>query len=179
MTLLYQPPSPGVGGWQEWVDTTAPACAVHAYGTCEAMRSIVQWYLDNTAAELWITETNFGAGNEVNPEAWARDELDPFLAWCAQQPRVRAALYFSWRWNEAAGLPTSTDAAACPAIVDVLRAAPAQAPPVEGGSDEDDPAALEALWDRAWALADEAEAMGQVWYGQAIKSATALSKGDP
>src|SRR4030095_11629492 len=75
------------------------------------MRSIVEWYLDNTAGECWITECNFGAGNTVDVDTWAATELVPFLDWCATQERVKTACYFAWRWDQSSTLPTSLDAA--------------------------------------------------------------------
>jgi len=109
--VLYQPPSPGVPGWQEWVALDdAPAYGVHAYGSCDQMREVVQWYLDNVAGALYVTECNFGAGNTVDVDAWAHQELAPFLDWCNQQPRVVMAAYFAWNWNESSTLPTSLNA---------------------------------------------------------------------
>jgi hypothetical protein len=108
---LYEPPSPGVPDWQAWVSLRdAPAYGVHAYGSCAQMQEVVQWYLDNVTGQLYVTECNFGAGNTVDIDVWAREELAPFLAWCNEQPRVVMAAYFAWAWNESSTLPTPLDA---------------------------------------------------------------------
>lgn len=118
--LLAMPPSPGVPGWEAWVrDIGDHAC--HAYGSCDGMRQIVEWFLANTTGAVVVTECNFGAGNTVDVDAWAHNELDPFLAWCASEPRVKACLWFAWRWDASPTLPSSVDACACPALLEVLR----------------------------------------------------------
>lgn len=109
--LLWMPPSPGFEGWQRWVLPAAPGYAVHCYGPRQVMQATVQWYLDNTAGDLFVTECNPGAGNVFDLTAWSRDHLRPFLDWCSAQPRVRMVAYFAWRWNESARLPSSVDAA--------------------------------------------------------------------
>lgn len=108
---LAMPPSPGIPGWQEWVTRDAPRLAVHAYGTLSQMQQIVNWYLANTAGELFITECNFGAGNAVDRNDWARQHLKPFLDWCGRQARVKFLSYFSFRWDQSHTLPTPVDAA--------------------------------------------------------------------
>lgn len=171
--LLYAPPSPGVPAWEEWVSPSAPAYGVHAYGSFDQMRQVVQWYLAHTAGELWLTEVNFGAGNAVDVDAWAEGELAPFLDWAAAEPRVRMVAYFAWRWNESATLPTSVDAAGT-AIETVIRD---WIPPMNGGS-EAPTFDIDAVWDQVWGVATTCEQNGFAWYGQALKSATALSKGE-
>src|SRR5690606_10041837 len=106
--------------WRDWVVRGAKRLAVHCYGTCQQMHDVVQWYLENTFGDLYITECNPGAGNTFDLAAWARDELVPFLDWCATQPRVKLVAYFAWRWDQSPTLPSSVDAANCPALVDVL-----------------------------------------------------------
>ena len=169
-TLLYQPPSPGVAGWQEWVKRDEPDYGVHAYGTSGQMRDVVQWYLDNTAGELWVTELNPGAGNTFDLDAWAGAELVPFLDWCATEPRVRLAAYFAWSWDQSASLPSSIDAkgTAVEAVLD------AWVPPMTGGTDFD----VDAVRDQVWSLAEQCEANGWAWLGQNLKAACALSKGE-
>jgi lysozyme len=108
---LAMPPSPGVPGWQEWVSPTGPY-AVHAYGSSDQMRQVVEWYLEATSEELFVTELNFGAGNVVDVDTWATVDLVAFLDWCATQPRVRFASYFCWRWRTPdSALTTPVDAA--------------------------------------------------------------------
>jgi hypothetical protein len=120
--IIYAPPSPGVPDWQAWiVQRDAPAYGVHAYGSCDQMRDVVQWFLDNVTGQLYVTECNFGAGNEVDVDAWAWSELAPFLDWCNLQPRVVMAAYFAWRWDQSSTLPTSLDANGT-AVTDVLEA---------------------------------------------------------
>jgi len=110
-TVIYAPPSPGVPGWEEWVwRRDAPAYGVHAYGSCDQMRDVVEWFLDNVTGQLYVTECNFGAGNQVDVDAWAWSELAPFLDWCNLQPRVVMAAYFAWQWDQSSTLPTSLDA---------------------------------------------------------------------
>jgi Glycosyl hydrolase catalytic core len=169
---LAMPPSPGVDGWQEWVSPTGPY-AVHAYGSSDQMRAVVEWYLGATSDELWITECNFGAGNTVDVDTWAATALVPFLDWLANQPRVRFASYFAWRWNESATLPTSLDAAGT-AIETVIRD---WLPPMNGGA-EAPSVDIDAVWDQLWATGDHLEQAGWPWLGQSIKSAVALSKGE-
>jgi GH25 family lysozyme M1 (1,4-beta-N-acetylmuramidase) len=96
--LLAMPPSPGMPGWESWV-RPAGHHACHAYGTFDQMRGIVEWYLEHTAGDVYITETNFGAGNTVDIDTWAAIELVPFLDWCASQERVKVAAYFCWCWR--------------------------------------------------------------------------------
>lgn len=131
--LLAMPPSPGVAGWPEWVTPAGPF-AVHAYGTLDGMRGIVEWYLENTDGQLCVTECNFGAGNAVDVDAWANDHLIPFLDWCATQPRIVAVAYFCWRWHGGPSLPTSVDAAGT-AVETVIRD---WRPPVNGGEGDVD-----------------------------------------
>lgn len=110
--LLAMPPSPGLPGWEEWVTPVGGGPhAVHAYGTVDQMRGIVEWYIANTSGDLFVTECNFGAGNEVSVDRWADDHLVPFLDWLATQPRVRFCSYFAWRWRGAPPMPTTVDAA--------------------------------------------------------------------
>jgi hypothetical protein len=168
--LLAMPPSPGIPGWEAWVRPEGDH-AVHAYGSFDQMRAIVEWYLANTSGDLYITEANFGAGNTVDVDTWAAVELVPFLDWCAAQERVRMVAYFAWRWNESATLPTSLDAAGT-AIATVIRD---WTPPMDGGS-EVPPDPIDAVRDQVWTLADRAEGLGHPWLGQAWKAACALSK---
>jgi len=164
--VLAMPPSPGVAGWQEWVTEAGPF-ACHAYGTCQQMMQVVQWYLDNRAGDVYITECNFGAGNTVDVEQWANLELAPFLDWCAAIPRVKTALYFAWTWNESANLPTSVDAAGT-AVQTVLE------------QWEDPPSGFDInlIRDSLWQTAETLENGGWPWFGQGIKALVALSKGD-
>lgn len=108
---LYAPMSPGVPGWEEWVALDRTAYAVHCYGGLSELRRITQWYLDNTQGELWITETNPGAGNTFDLDAWATTDLRPFLDWCSQFDRITLVAYFSHRWDQSPTLPSSIDAA--------------------------------------------------------------------
>lgn len=98
---IAQPPSPGVPGWQEWVIRDAPRHAVHAYGDRQMMQGVVQWFLDNTTSDLYVTECNWGAGNTVDVGAWTRDHLRPFLDWCATQRRIKMVAFFAWQWDQA------------------------------------------------------------------------------
>ena len=173
-TLLYHPPSPGVAGWQAWVAVDQPAYAVHAYGTADQMRAVVQWYLDNTAGSLWVTECKFGAGQTADIDAWAEQELRPFLDWCAAQPRVQMCAVFAWRWNESATLPSSIDAKGS----DVPEVLAAWVPPMNGGSEPPPAFSVDAVRDDLWRQAELLEANGWEWFGQGIKALTSLSKGE-
>jgi len=130
--LLYQPPSPGVQDWEDWVDLFQPAYAVHCYGSCAQMVAVVDWYLAATTGVLHVTECNPGAGQSFDLDAWARTELVAFLDWCATQPRVASVLYFAWRWDASGSLPSSVDAAgsAVPGVLAEWR------PPANGGADD-------------------------------------------
>lgn len=175
--VLSMPPSPGVAGWQDWVREDAWPKAIHCYGGFDEMRAIVEWYLAYTAGELHVTECNFAAGRTVDRDAWAHEELRPFLDWCATQPRVASVSYFAWRWeNPDSTTPTPVDAAGT-AIEDVIRD---WTPPVSGGAPDPAPEAdpIDAVRDQLWSLSDQAEALGHPWLGQGVKSAVALSKGD-
>jgi hypothetical protein len=177
--LLAMPPSPGVPGWHEWVRDLGDH-AVHAYGSFDQMRQIVQWFLNNTAGDLYVTECNFGAGNTVDVDTWASVELVPFLDWCATEERVRMVAYFAWRWDQSSSLPTSLDAAGT-AVETVIRdwtpASGGSQPPMDGGVDPP-PFDIDAARDGLWSIAQLCEDNGHVWLGQAVKSAVALSKGD-
>lgn len=116
--LLFQPPSPS-GDWHRWIGV-GRAYAVHAYGEFTQMRETVQWYLDHTIGELFVTECNPGAGNRFNLDAWAEDHFRTFLDWCAQQPRVRMVAYFAHSWDQSPRLPSSIDARGTK-VIDVLR----------------------------------------------------------
>lgn len=118
--VIASPPSPGFPEWQRWVNKTARKHAVHCYGDRQLMQAVVQWFLDNTTADLYLTEIDPGAGNRFDLDAWARDHLRPFLAWCEAQPRVQVVLYFAWKWNESRDLPSSVDAAGT-AVATTLR----------------------------------------------------------
>jgi len=183
---LAMPPSPGVAGWEAWTADAGPH-AVHAYGSALQMQDIVRWYLANKTGDVYLTECNFGAGNLVDIDQWATIELAPFLDWASTQERVKVALYFSWTWDQAATLPTSTDAKGT-MVADVLQnwtpppdPAPPEAPP---GVPPDPPQpvppdpAIDAIRDQVWSLADQAERLGHPWLGQAWKAAIALSKGE-
>lgn len=124
---LAMPPSPGVSGWQEWVTRNAPRLAVHAYGTLAEMWSIVQWYLDNTSGDLYITECNFAAGREADRNQWAVEHLVPFLDRCSQHSRIKMVAYFAWRWDQSSTLPTPVDGRGT-AIEQVLQAWQSQEP---------------------------------------------------
>jgi lysozyme len=137
--------SPAVPGWQEWVSSpwamdgiaAADGAVVHAYGTFDQMRAVVQFYLDTLLhAPLWVSEVNFGAGQQADRDAWARDHFRPFLDWCSQHGRIEAVTYFAHRWSTPdMSLPTPVDGAGT-GIERVLREwkAPVispEAPPVE------------------------------------------------
>lgn len=108
--LLSMPPSPGMPDWQSWVRPQGHH-AVHAYGNLDELQAVVQWFLDNTQGDLFVTECNFAAGRAVDTNAWAWGHLMPFLDWCATQPRIRAVTYFAWVWhNPDSTLATSLDA---------------------------------------------------------------------
>jgi len=131
--ILAMPPSPGVPDWTSWVSDTGPY-AVHAYGSFQQMRDVVDWYLDNRPGDVYVTECNFGAGNQADVDAWAHAELVPFLDWCASEPRVQMACYFAWAWDQSPTLPTSVDARGT-AVEAVLRD---WTPPANGGSMDED-----------------------------------------
>jgi N-acetyl-anhydromuramyl-L-alanine amidase AmpD len=95
--LLSMPPSPGLPDWQRWV-RPAGNHAVHCYGNLPELQQIVNWYLQHTDGDLYITEVNFAGGRTVDKDAWARDHLKPFLDWCSRLPRIRLTTYFAWRW---------------------------------------------------------------------------------
>jgi len=128
--LLAMPPSPGMPNWPDWVTIAGPH-AVHAYGDFSAMRAIVEAYLSETDGDLVVTECNFGAGNAVDVDAWALEELEPFLDWCAGVERLRAVAYFAWRWRGAPPMPTPVDAAG----TGVQAVLSAWLPPSGGGAD--------------------------------------------
>jgi N-acetylmuramoyl-L-alanine amidase len=127
--LLAMPPSPGVPGWEAWVRPEGHHAA-HAYGSFDRMRGVVEWYLEHTAGDVWITECNFGAGNAVDVDAWATTELVRFLDWCATQERVRFVAYFAWAWGGAPPMPTPVDARGT-AVETVIRD---WTPPMDGGA---------------------------------------------
>jgi hypothetical protein len=113
---LYWPGmSPGIPGWESWylpARMCAPkGIATHAYGTLDQMREVVVKVRALTGGlPQWIAECNFGAGQQVDRDAWARDHLKPFLDWCAQQPDVEAVTYFAYRWPDPdMPLPTPVD----------------------------------------------------------------------
>lgn len=126
---LWAPPSPDGPDWQPWVYRTWDDYAVHCYGSVERMRDIVQWYLDNTPGFLYITECNPGAGNQFDLNAWARDHLAPFIAWCRTQPRIRMVAYFAWRWDQSPNLASSVDAVGTDVVSVLQRAATEPLPP--------------------------------------------------
>lgn len=111
---VSQPPS-GNADLYLWTNYNAKRHAVHAYGSAAQMQATVQWFLDRTSADLYITECNFGAqakgdGPTIDVNAWALEQLKPFLEWCNQQPRVKMVAYFAWRWDRSDTLQTSVDA---------------------------------------------------------------------
>jgi len=107
---LSMPPSPGVPGWQDWVDPVGPY-AVHAYGSSAQMQDVVRWYLDNRPGQdVYVTECNFGAGQQADVDLWAVTELGSFLDWCAGEERVKFVSYFAWEWRGAPPMPTPVDA---------------------------------------------------------------------
>lgn len=117
--LLYQPPSPGFEDWRRWVGV-GRAYAVHAYGDDKEMRETVQWYLDHTSGDLFVTECNPGAGNRFNLDAWAEGPFRTFLDWCALHVRIRMVAYFAHSWDQSPRLPSSIDARGTK-VIDVLR----------------------------------------------------------
>ena len=132
---VAMPPSPGLDGWQDWVIRDAKRHAVHTYGTYAEMRAIVEWFLENTTGDCFISECNYGPapGKRVDLNQWARDHFAPFLAWCATKPRIKLVAYFAWRWQADTPIETPVDAIGT-AIVDVLRAAADGTPIIAGGS---------------------------------------------
>jgi len=83
---------------------------VHCYGTCEEMLEIVDWYRRVLPGKpLLITEFNFGAGRQVDPNWWAQEALR-FYAALYERPEVMAACGFIWKWyNPDIALPTTVD----------------------------------------------------------------------
>jgi hypothetical protein len=128
--LDYAGMSPGMPGWRDWYTHPlarlavgrASGIAAHAYGTCDQMLELVRFLAGTFPGKpLWLAEVNFGAGQEVNLEAWATAELDPFLDACAAIPEVEAVTYFGYRWQTPdMHLPTPVDGAGT-AIEHVLR----------------------------------------------------------
>lgn len=113
--LYYAGMSPGVPGWRDWyVDDYvhhADGIAAHAYGTFDQMRQVVEALLP-LGRPLWLAEVNFGAGQQVDRDAWARDHLRPFLDWCSTIDQVEAVTYFAYRWpTPDMSLPTPVDGA--------------------------------------------------------------------
>jgi hypothetical protein len=88
----------------------APILDVHCYGTSDEMLEIVDWYLTTfPQSQLLITEYNFGAGREVNPEQYALDVVR-FLKALETRPRVIGAIGFIWKWyNPDIPLKTTLD----------------------------------------------------------------------
>jgi hypothetical protein len=111
--LYWAGMSPGVPGWQAWYERAviADGIAAHAYGTFDQMREVVE-FLIPLGKPLWLAEVNFGAGQQVDRDAWARDHFAPFLQWCSTQRLVEAVCYFSHRWpTPDMHLPTPVDGA--------------------------------------------------------------------
>lgn len=105
--------SPGVPGWQAWYEGAwaADGIAAHAYGTFDEMRAVVD-FLVPLGRPIWLAEVNFGAGQQVDRDAWARDHFRPFLDYCATVPLVEAVTYFAYRWQTPdMHLPTPVDGA--------------------------------------------------------------------
>ena len=132
--LYWAGMSPSIEGWQEWYEgaEAADGIAAHAYGAGEELRGPV-WYLRQRfpAIPLWLAEVNFGPGpgRLIDRNAWAHDELRPFLSWCAALG-VEALSYFAWKWpNPDMQTPTPVDAADTE-IARVLSAWQGTAPPL-------------------------------------------------
>lgn len=118
---LWQPPGGGanlavwVPGWP------GVNYALHVYGSYLEMRDRVEWYLEYTDGDLFVTECNPGAGQVFDLNAWARNDLTWFLDWCSKQPRVKLVAYFAYAWDQSPKLPVSVDAKGT-AVIDVLQA---------------------------------------------------------
>lgn len=88
-----------LGEWRE-AAMQAPVVDVHCYGTCEEMLEIVDWYRAALPGKkLLVTEFNFGAGREVDPNWWAEEALRFYYA-LYERPEVLGACGFIWRWHD-------------------------------------------------------------------------------
>lgn len=97
--LYWAGMSPGMPEWWKWYQGAwiADGIAAHAYGNYDQMRAVVESLIP-IGKPIWLAEVNFGAGNQVERDAWARDHLRPFLDWCGGQPLVDAVTYFAYTW---------------------------------------------------------------------------------
>lgn len=141
--LYYPGMSPGFPDWRDWY--TDPSCqgavadayglCVHAYGTLDQMREVTAWIADTYPHKpLWLGEVNFGAGQEVDRDRWADEQLRPFLDWCAAVPTIEAVCYFAYTWpTPDMPTPTPVDGKGT-RIETVLRE---WTPPINGGSVSD------------------------------------------
>ena len=118
---LDMPPSPS-GNWTPWVEGGKRPKALHCYGNLDEMWATVQWYLDNTEGDLYITECNFAAGRKVDDlGAWVRDHFRPFLDRCSQHSRIKVVAWFAYRWNADSAVLTTLNAAEHPGVLQLLQ----------------------------------------------------------
>jgi hypothetical protein len=114
--ILHLPPLSPSRGYREHAAEWLPAARmadvvdVHAYGSCQQILEIVDWYHSVLPdKELLLTEVNAGAGNVFDQAWWAREYL-ALLEALQSRPWCIAAIGFIWQWHRPdMALPTTVD----------------------------------------------------------------------
>lgn len=101
--LYWAGPSPGFLDWEDYLQHSAVKLAygisVHGYGQLQQIKdqlwpAISGW----PDKKIWVSEFNFGAGNQVEPNMWAFATIRPLFDWLSTFPNVEAATYFAYQW---------------------------------------------------------------------------------
>src|SRR5262245_3698589 len=112
--ILWSPPSPGVPGYEIWINHPRARQAMgrssgiswHTYGDLTLMRNTLDLVIpvaDELGLDVYVTECNFGAGNQVNLNDWAAHHLSPFLDHARGLPQVKLVVVFAHVWPHAEG----------------------------------------------------------------------------
>lgn len=107
-----------IGDYLNWYReggrSRADSVIAHVYGqTADDLIAMAQAILDGTGSKpVFIGECNFGPGPDINIDrnTWAHEALEPFLRWCARQPRIQGVLYFAYTWQADMPIGTPVDA---------------------------------------------------------------------
>lgn len=175
--------SPGIAplAWYEGC-ADADGVVLHAYGLSvdELMAPIRAFRASYPGVDWLLGETNHGVGTgrECDRNVWADAVLRPCLDEC-HALGAEAVLYFvydGWEQDDATVGQATPPIAKGTVIEELVRDWVA---PINGASEPPPPAfSIDATRDQVWQLANQLEAAGHEWYGQALKAATSLSKGE-
>lgn len=105
--FYYAPMSPS-DNWRVWYEFGLPrrvirqrskGLSVHIYGETRHAKDILDVILPIAdGLPIIVSELNFGAGQFIDKDWWARNELPRILDYLSTIENIESVCYFSWKW---------------------------------------------------------------------------------